>query len=82
MAFTYTDYMSSAYTPAQRIERCRLFIAELTLACSKSNKSSGGDSVDYTGLQGMLRDAEANLLRLESDPRTMRRGGTSRALIF
>lgn len=82
MAFTYTDYMSSAYTPAQRIERCRLFIAELTAEAAKPNISADGRSIDRTGLQAMLTAAKSDLLMLESDPRANRRGGTSRALIF
>jgi len=76
MSFTYTDYMSSAYTAAQRIERCRLFIAELTVECAKPNMSADGRSIDRTGLQALLASAKADLATLEADPRA-RTGGNS-----
>lgn len=81
MAFTYYDYMSSVYTPAQRVQRCRLYLAELTLAASKPNVSSSGDSIDYTGLQGQLLAVKADLATLEADPRLRSRGTASIARI-
>lgn len=81
MAFVYTDYMSSVYTPTQRVERCRLYIAELTLAASKPDISADGRSINYAGLQSMLQNAKADLVTLEADPRLRSRGSYSIARI-
>ena len=80
MVFTYTDYMSGDYSPAIRVSRCRSFIAELTAAAAKPDLSSDGRSISYGGLQAMLAQAKADLKELESDPRAMRYGGTSRGV--
>lgn len=81
MAFVYTDYMSSVYTPAQRVERCRLHIAELRLAATKPDTSADGRSVSYAGLQGLLKDARADLVLLLADPMLRSRGTSSIARI-
>ena len=81
MAFVYTDYMSSVYTPAQRVERCRLHLAELTLAASKPDVSADGRSINYGGLQSRITAVQADLARLESDPRSRSRGTSSIARI-
>lgn len=80
MAFTYADYMSSVYSPAVRVERCRLFIAELTAACVKPDVGGDGASINYTGMQSMLRDAKDDLATLEADPRARGTGSHSRAV--
>lgn len=81
MAYTYHDYMSPIYTRAQKIERCQLFIAELT-ALIGPNISADGRSKDNTPILSLLEKAERDRVTLESDPRANRRGGTSRGLIF
>ena len=80
MAFTYSDYMSSAYTAAQRLDRCRLYIAELQAAAGKPDISADGRSINYAGLQNMLRDAKADLATLEADPRARTRGNRVRVV--
>jgi len=80
MASEFADYMSGSYTAAVRITRCRSYIAYLTaLSDGPTNLNSDSHSVSYDRL-GQLAAANANLIRLESDPRAMNNGGVSRGV--